>query len=358
MSNWTFRQHTQKDGRKIWYARSWQSVRGEDGVVRRKQIEKSTGTVSKTEARERAREFTAEFVEAANRPVPEKKTAKRTLTFGDAVGQYIETGGSRRYLEVVVRLIGLKPAAEVDQETILDVCAQLYPNAKASTRNRQVYTPILAALKIVGIRPNVTRPHGHDKLPVVDRSTLPPDGWHAAVMEHLTPSKRACMMLINLHGLRISEAAQRRPADIDTKNWTLSVPDTKTGVPALIRLTEPVIEAIKAIPNWREQKWLFGTGERGNIGRAFRNACEKADVATYGTHRIGRHSFAAQVLEEGKSLPFLMQAGRWASIKAVSRYAHLAKSEVADEVRELGKKWHGQRKKGKIIQISSKRQSG
>ena len=70
------------------------------------------------------------------------------------------------------------------------------------------------------------------------------------------------------------------------------------------------------------------------------------------------HSFAAQILEEGKSLPFLKQAGRWASLKAVERYAHLAQSEVADEVRELGKKWHGSRKKGEVVKISSKRHPG
>ena len=358
MSNWSFYQHTQKDGKKIWYARSRQLVRGEDGIFRRKQVDRSTGTTSKHEARERARQFTDEYVEAKNHPVLQKKAEKRTLTFADAVGQYIGTGGSERYLEPIVRLIGLKPAAEIDQETILDVVARLYPNCKASTTNRQVYTPILAALKIVGIRPNVKRPKGHDKLPVVDKATLPPEGWHAAVMEHLSPSKRACMMLINLHGLRISEAAQRTPADVDPKRWTLTLPNTKDGNPYLIQLCEPVVEAIKAIPNWRTQKWLFGTGERGNIGRAFRMACEKAGVASFGTHRIGRHSFAAQILEEGKSLPFLKSAGRWTSLKAVERYAHLAQSEVSDEVREMGKKWHGARKKGEIVSISSKRKSG
>ena len=262
-------------------------MRGADGKITRRQVDRSTGCTSKHEARERVQEFTAEYAEAANRPVPEAEAPKRTLTFADAVGQYIGTGNSKRYLEPIVRIIGLRPAKDIDQETILDVVARLYPNCKASTTNRQVYTPTLAVLKMVGIRPNVSRPKGHDKLPVVDKATLPPAGWFDAAMEHLSPSKRACMLLINLHGLRISEAAKRTPADVDPKRWTLTLPNSKDGKPYVIQLCEPVAEAIREIPNWRTQKWLFGTGERGNIGRAFRKACEKANVKSYGTHRIG-----------------------------------------------------------------------
>jgi integrase len=355
MSNWTFRQKTRKkDGAEVWYCRSWQSVRGEDGVVRRVQIERSIQTVSKSEARERAREFTAEFVEALSRPVPEKKTAKQTLTFADAVGQYIETGGSKRYLEPIVRLIGLMPAADVDQPTCLDVVGRLYPNCTAATTNRQVWTPINAVLRFVDIRAPLKRPKGHDRLPTVDKAALPTDGWFDAVSEHLAPSKRALLLLISLHGLRISEAARRTPADVDPKRWTLTLPNTKDGSPYVIQLSRPVIDALMAY-DWRGGKWLFGTSERGNIDRDLRKACAKAGVEPYGSHKIGRHSFAAKILEEGKSLPYLKQAGRWKSLKAVERYAHLAQSEVNDEVREFGAKWHAQRKAGEIIQISSKR---
>jgi integrase len=74
--------------------------------------------------------------------------------------------------------------------------------------------------------------------------------------------KRALLLLISLHGLRISEAARRTPADVDPKRWTLTLPNTKDGSPYVIQLSRPVIDALMAY-DWRGGKWLFGTSERG-----------------------------------------------------------------------------------------------
>lgn len=355
MPSWTFRQHTTKAGQKIWYCRSRQPFKEPDGEVRYRPVERSSGTSSKQEARERTREFDAEYLEASKRPAPEPAPkTKGPMTFADAVGIYVRSGNSELYLEPIVRILGLRPAKDIDQSDCLEVVAQLYANCKSSTTNRQVWTPICAVLRFNGFRPDLKRPKGHDRLPTVDRATLPPEGWFPKVLEMLSPKKRALMLLINLHGLRVSEAIRRTPADVDSNAWTLSLPNTKDGSPQVVQLSEPVVDALKAY-DWRSEKWLFGTAERGNISRDFRRACELAKVDAYGTHKIGRHSFAAQILGEGKSLPFLKQAGRWASLKAVERYSHLAKSEVNDEVRDLGAKWHKKRKPSEIVEISSAR---
>lgn len=275
------------------------------------------------------------------------------MTFADAVGIYIESGNSTKFLAPIVKVIGLKPARDVDQSDCLQVAREVYPERTAATVNRQVFTPICAVLRFVGIAPVLKRPKGHDALPTVDKTELPPDGWFDVVLEHLSPKNRALMLLIYLHGLRIGEALKRKPDDLDPKRWTLALSPTKDGKPYTIKLSEPVIDAIKAY-DWRKGKWLFGTKERSNVSRDFRKACEKANVRTYGTHKIGRHSFAANVLAEGKSLPYLMQAGRWASLKAVARYAHLAKSEVDDEVRSLGKKWRERSKTAAVVPLRKK----
>jgi hypothetical protein len=95
------------------------------------------------------------------------------------------------------------------------------------------------------------------------------------------------------HGLRISEALERTPADLDTTRspWVLHLGKRdKAGDRVQIELAEHVIEAIKAIPNWREQKWLFGTCSKDNVNRAVKRACEKAGVAFYGSHARARHA--------------------------------------------------------------------
>ena len=356
MPNWIFRPHIAKDGRKILYARSMQDIRGKDGKVTRKQVERSTGTASITEAREIVRQFDAEYIEALKRE-PEKAASVDVMTFADAVGIYVKSGNSGQYLDRIIEIIGLKAAKDIGQEDCLEVVARIYPNCKPTTTNRQVWTPINAVLRFVGLRPELKRPKGHDRLPTIDRTSIPPEGWFAAVLPHLSPSKRALMLLISLHGLRIGEAIKRTPADVDAKRWTLTLPKTKDGKPYVIKLSDPVIDALKSY-KWRDGPWLFGTSQRSNISRDFRKACEKAGAPTFGTHRIGRHSFATKVLEEGKSLPYLKRAGRWASLKAVERYAHLASSEIDDEIREMAKSWHDGRKPSEIVPLKQKKRNG
>jgi integrase len=180
------------------------------------------------------------------------------------------------------------------------------------------------------------RPKGHDKAPKLE---TPDEEWFNAVLPELTPEIRACVLLITLHGLRIAEAIERIPADVD-QGWRLSIPDTKTGEPVCIPLSRPVIVAIKDIPDWRHKRWLFGTCHRSNIARSIRKACVRAGVRTYGTHCIGRHSFSVRVLRHGKSVKFLMSAGRWKTAKMpMTRYGHLERSEVNEAVLEIAAEW-------------------
>jgi integrase len=275
-------------------------------------------------------------------------------------------GNSGRFLAPILMEIGFKPVAQIDQAVMTALQQKLFPRAKPSTINRQLFTPVSAVLRFVGARPDLKRPKGHDKARVIDRSVLPPDKWFAVVEPHLPPAKRAVLLLINLHGVRIGEALEREPIDLNMARGTLSIPDTKTGQPVELQLSEPVMHVLREmLEEWRkederrrlarkppkERRWLFGTSNRSNFARDLAKACEKAGVPYYPSHMAGRHSFASDILSEGKSLPYLMQAGRWASLKAVARYSHLAKSEVADEVRSIGAAKHERRRSGKIVPL-------
>jgi integrase len=366
MPNWYFRKKVTKAGKGVWYARARLPVRQPDGTVVRELVEFSCRTGSKPEAREKAVEFEARYLAEFDR---QPAAATETLRFGHAAEQYLLNGNSGRFLGPILREIGFKRIDEVNQTVMTELQQKLYPNAKPSTINRQLYTPVCAVLHFVGLKPDLRRPKGHDKARVVDRTDLPPDEWFSLVEPHLSASKRAVLLLINLHGMRIGEVLEREPADFNQKRGTLSVPDTKTGQPVELPLSEPVLQAIgEILEGWRstdekrrlagkppkQRLWLFGTANRSNFARDLAKACEMAGVPYYPSHMAGRHSFASDILGEGKSLPYLMQAGRWASLKAVARYSHLAKSEVADEVRDLGKARHERRKAGKVIMLRKK----
>jgi integrase len=236
----------------------------------------------------------------------------------------------------------------VDREQLaqlgFDVGDRLKPNCSPATINRHVFTPIIAVMTFAAnakmCAPAVLmRPKGHDKPPKLE---TPTEEWFNAVLPHLSPQVRACILLTTLHGLRIAEAIERTPDDLDPRSWRLSIPDTKTGEPVSVPLSRPVIEAIKAY-DWRKGKWLFGTCHRSNIRRSVTAACDAAGVKAYGSHAIGRHSFSVRVLKDGKSVKFLMVAGRWKSPKMpMVRYGHLEQSEVNEAVLEIASRWEDQ----------------
>jgi integrase len=227
------------------------------------------------------------------------------------------------------------------------------PNASPATQNRQIYTPVLAVLNKAARAgkcrvPVLDRPEGHDKLKPL---TIPDQAWFDAVLPQCSPKLRACLMAITCHGLRIADAIERTPDDIEPEGWILHIPDTKNGEPAAIPLAEPVVEALTAY-NWREGPWLFGTHNRSNIIRAIKAACKRAGVRYFGTHAIGRHSFATRVLKAGKSVKFLKEAGRWKSPAVpMRRYGHLERSEVNDEVKEIAADWSDKAKSRRVVTI-------
>src|SRR5262249_29619671 len=81
-------------------------------------------------------------------------------TFLSAAVAYMQAGGPAQYIEPVLKKWGEKPLAEIDQIAIDTLAAQLYPNAPASTKNRQFYTPVSAILKRAGIERKIKRPKG------------------------------------------------------------------------------------------------------------------------------------------------------------------------------------------------------
>jgi integrase len=340
-----------RGGQALYYWVAKVPVRTEDGSICWRKIERGTGTSNIAEARKKAEIFEREFHEQLDRKISKNGPE---LIFAEAASTYMRSGGDRTYLASIIAEIGLMPVSKVDNDVVQALAEKLYPSRAASTVNRKIYTPILAVLHMASRArkcppPMLTRPKGHDKAPALK---IPPEDWFFEILPHLSPSKRALLLLITLHGMRISEAIERTPEDVDTSRWTITVPDTKTGEPALVRLSPPVIAAIKEIPQWKAQRWLFGTCHRSNIARDFAKAAKAAGVPHFGTHAIGRHSFATRILRDGRSLKFLKDAGRWKTIKMpATRYGHLEQSEVADGVSDLAERWSESSSATKVIKL-------
>ena len=64
----------------------------------------------------------------------------------EAALSYLEQGGSRKFIEPVLKHFGTKPLAKIDYAAIEAGSMKVYPNVSPSTRNRQFFTPTVAIL--------------------------------------------------------------------------------------------------------------------------------------------------------------------------------------------------------------------
>ena len=322
-----------RPGQKKWRVRGWVPIRQPDGSIARRRIERSVGSDRKSEAVSLCERLALHYQERALH-------VARPLTFARAVTNYLAAGGEARFLTAKLLLaIGVMQCADIDDSVMADLAGALYPGRSPAYVNRALYTPVISVLRMAAkgkhcAVPNLTRPK-MKKVPV----QIPPDDWLETLLPCTRPKLRALLLLMTLHGLRITEAIGRTPDDLDIAAGVLSIPNTKTGEAVRLEVADVILEAIAAIPDWRSQRWLFGTCVRQNIYRDLAKACERAGVPYFRPHAAGRHTFASRLLRGGKSVKFAQDAGRWKTGRLVTdTYGHLAPSDVAHEVKRLADK--------------------
>ena len=111
------------------------------GTIRGIFHEESTGTRDKRLAEEirakRENEILQESVHGR----------RATATFAEAAVSYLEAGGSKRFLEPIIKHFGVTSLAKIDQNVIERGARKLYPEASDATQVRQFYTPVSAVLR-------------------------------------------------------------------------------------------------------------------------------------------------------------------------------------------------------------------
>ncbi|MBY0562213.1 tyrosine-type recombinase/integrase, partial [Hyphomicrobium sp.] len=77
----------------------------------------------------------------------------------------------------------------------------------------------------------------------------------------------------------------------------------------------------------------FGYAARWSVNQAIERVCQSAKLKYYSSHKLGRHAFAARLLESGGTLKEVQEAGGWASIQIVAdTYGHLEEQAVYQAV--------------------------
>jgi integrase len=253
-------------------------------------------------------------------------------TFLDAAVSYMAAHGDRRFLPPILEEIGTTALSKIDQTTIDDLAIRLYPTASAATRNRQVYTPVSAVLKNAKVKWELERPKGWRGQQRTDW-LKPPEAFAALeAAEKIDAEFGIFLTLLCYTGLRLSEALELTPRQIELSESFAYVPRTKNEAPRGVFLPPAAVAALARHPRGldREADRAFSASARTaastpSWGRPRRRPGPiQASSPSTSSGTPGRRGCAATAALD---LHGLVATEAWKDPASAARYAHVVASE-------------------------------
>jgi len=146
---------------------------------------------------------------------------------------------------------------------------------------------------------------------------------------------RALIMTAYATGMRVSEVASLRTADIDSDRMMIRVDQGKGRKDRYVMLSPNLLELLRAY--WRAARpayWLFPGQRHGThlTARRVLQVCIKAGVAAgltkRATVRALRHSFATHLLEAGANIRVIQILLGHRSLRTTARYTHVSRETI------------------------------
>lgn len=271
-------------------------------------------------------------------------------TFAEAINLYLDAAGparasaAGRFLAPLLEHLGKARLASLTQADLDAAARAIHPGAKASTLNRQVYTPFIAVMNeaaIAGLAPyrKWRRPKGHAR-PTRFRWLWPAElerVWAAA-----PPHGRVLLDLLAGSGLREAEAAALDWRDVSLATGELWVWESKTDAPRRVEIPPRTVAALAMLDHRDGEVILNGGGApyvlAPNGGGAFSTGLARwahdANVEPFAAHVL-RHTFATWYYSATRDRERLKAQGGWRSDQ-VDRYCHLAPRSLEHELAAYG----------------------
>jgi integrase/recombinase XerD len=142
---------------------------------------------------------------------------------------------------------------------------------------------------------------------------------------------RAVLAVLYGSGLRVAEAAQLKPGDIDTRRNVLWVRQGKGRKDRQTLLPAKLLELLRLY--WRAERpgeWMFPVRDRTRpiapktVYLACRDAAQTADIRKPVHPHSLRHAFATHLLEAGVNLRTIQLLLGHANLETTARYLHVA----------------------------------
>jgi integrase len=262
---------------------------------------------------------------------PEKGTG-----FAAAAAAYMKAGGDARFLRPLIQYFANAPLNQIDQVQIDNAAGLIYPNANAATRNRQVYTPMIAVLRRAGVGTIFKRPKGWMSPKSV--SWLEPEHAFAlfAAADKTDAEFGLFLRRLCYTGMRRSEALSVTLAQVDLDGQRIYLPKTKNSNARRVYLTPELVvtlanhpRALDRDPTERLFRFHAGSYLHQLLARSMQAAALSFPPRQRGFH-LFRHTWATWMRRYGGlDTSGLLETGAWRSRTSASRYEHLDATEEA-----------------------------
>jgi integrase len=214
---------------------------------------------------------------------------------------------------------GDAPVKNINAGSIRQCAINIYPNAKPSTRNRQVIVPTLAIINHCA-ELQLCQPLRMKRFKVETKIKKPVTlEWINAFRAHADRTDIGCLALFLFGtGARVSEALAVRWQDIDFGKRTVLIRQTKLGSERIAHLPVGLFLALANLPRDREPFAIAYTTARD----AWKRAVAAAGIEPLSFHSC-RHGFATSLHDKGIGVKTIAKAGGWKSAQHLfNTYLH------------------------------------
>jgi integrase len=287
------------------------------GTVAKRRLRGSTGASNK----ETALRITAEIEDRAWKRRLDGPGS--VLTFAQAAIKYRAVGKQTRFLEKIEDYWKNTLVKNITAGAIRDAALVLYPNATGATRNRQAIVPMQAVINHAADSELCARIRVK-RFKVETKSKLP------ATLEWIEAFRRACKrpqlgalaLFMFLTGARVSEALAVEWEDVNFKERTVLIKQTKLGNERRSHLPQSLIVVLANLPRSNSGRGVFWYETRNHCLMAWRRAALRAKIAPLSMHSC-RHGFATALLRKKVDVVTVAKLGGWKSARHVlDTYGH------------------------------------
>lgn len=302
------------------------------GTYLKVKIDESARTSDYNTARKRLKQIKDEIERGAFQPKPIGPT------LGDAIELYVREKKNERFIMPLLDYFGDIPLSQITAQSIMRASHDLLPNAANATRNRQVFTPMLAILRMSGVLIAVKRP---DKAQGNRRTFF---FTHEEAVKLINAgydrdAELGLLLTFLLYtGARLSETLKLTTDNLNLNGSTALFlgPTTKTGKQRTVYLPPALVAALAGHPRGLERDGrVFKFVKGGRLYRLLTDA-EKASGVTIPpgvSFHAFRHTFGAWMRRYGGlDTSGLVATGAWASRDAAAIYEHVDVTDAAKRV--------------------------